>query len=173
MYSIIEKLSNYLNSLIEIIVIALIAILTILTFTGVIARYVTGTPLTWLYEITVIAFAWTVFLGTSIAFKKREHIMIEFVGNALSKKSKRILLMATAVLLIAFLAIVVKEGFHIVNQTLPQKYQTIDLSTAWFYASFPVSAIISILHLIKEVIDLALNKVDLDAEKEINLSVMG
>jgi TRAP-type C4-dicarboxylate transport system permease small subunit len=53
------------------------------------------------------------------------------------------------------LGVAVKEGIEIVESTAGTDYNTINVSTAWFYASFPVSAVISIVHLLEQAMRIA------------------
>ena len=89
MYTVINKLSYYLNKAVEIVVILLISALTIMTAIGIIARYVTGQPVIWLYETTVVTFSWAVFLGMSVAFKMRDHIALDIITKHIPRKFKK------------------------------------------------------------------------------------
>jgi len=154
MISFISKLSDGINAVMEKITIVFIIILTILTSIGVINRFVFNQPLVWQYETTVVIFAWVVFLGVGIAFKKGGHVQLDFVINATPEKYKRHLLIFIKLIVMLFLFIVVKDGIEIIKNTASQKYQTINLSTAWFYASFPVNALISLIHLLDALLKL-------------------
>ncbi|MDK2934835.1 MAG: TRAP-type transport system small permease protein [Clostridiales bacterium] len=158
MFAFISRLSNIANAIAEKIALILVTVLTILTMTGVIYRYVLKSPLVWLYETTIVVFAWMVFIGASIAFKRREHIKLEFLVSSVPEKVSRVLKIIIEFITIMFLFFVIKEGFQIVKDTWAQTYNTINLSIAWFYASFPVSAIFMEIHLIEAVVELMSNK---------------
>lgn len=154
MLTVVSRLSKITNSLAEKIALTLVIILTVLTMTGVIYRYVLQMPLVWLYETTVVVFAWMVFIGASIAFKRREHIKLEFLVDSVPESAARFIKIIIELITIIFLIFVIKEGFQIVKDTSAQTYNTIDLSIAWFYASFPVSALFMIIHLFDAVLEL-------------------
>ncbi len=75
----IKKLSDVLDAIVSFISGFLMAVLTIITLSGVVFRYVLGNPISWVYEFTIVSFAWMIFLGTAMAFKKNEHISLAFV----------------------------------------------------------------------------------------------
>lgn len=150
----LNKLSNFINAIVEKICMLLLAIISILTVTGVISRYVIGTPIIWLYEVTLVLFSWVTFLGVSIAFKKKENIGLDFLINHVPKKSVKFIQVIILISVILFFIIGIKDSGEIIKSTLPQKYDTVNISTAWFYLSFPVGAVISIIHLLSELSNL-------------------
>jgi TRAP-type C4-dicarboxylate transport system permease small subunit len=135
-------------------VILLLICLTVLTTVGVIYRYLLKSPLIWLYETTVVIFSWMVFIGVSNAFKSGEHIKLAFLTEMLSLKIGRMVKILIDLIVIIFFIFTVKFGFQIVHNTSQQLYNTINLSTAWFYAAFPVSAVFTIIHLLESIFEL-------------------
>jgi TRAP-type C4-dicarboxylate transport system permease small subunit len=144
----IRKLSDGLNDLVERLAVMLLIVMSLLTFGGVIARYIFNSPIVWLYETTLVIFSWLIFLGVSIAFKREEQITLNLIDKYLSSKGAVILRMITQVLIAVFLLIIVKDGADVVRDTMTQKYITINLSTGWFTAAFPVCAVVSLIHLL-------------------------
>lgn len=154
----INKLSYNINKIVEKISVVLLFVITILTSVGIFTRYFINIPIIWLSEVTMVLFAWITFLGISIAFKNNENISLEFLINGVPKRASKIIKMVIKILVIVFFIIVIKDGAQIIQNTIPQKYNTINLSTAWFYASFPVCAVISIIHLINETFEILFEK---------------
>jgi TRAP-type C4-dicarboxylate transport system permease small subunit len=54
---------------------------------------------------------------------------------------------------IIFLLVVIKNGITIVSNTWAQQYNTIDISTAWFYIPFPICGLVSLIHLISGLLE--------------------
>jgi TRAP-type C4-dicarboxylate transport system permease small subunit len=153
-------LSETLNSLVEKIVILLLSVVTILTITGVVTRYVFNFPIIWLYETTMVNFVWLVFLGMSVAFKRQEHIRLDFLSDRVPRRFSGILQFIICCIVVMFLLFGIKEGLQVVRDTATEHYHTINLSTAWFYASFPVSAVISCIHLLHEMLTILVKTSD-------------
>lgn len=158
MLAFINRLSGLINSIIEPIVFVLTVVLTILTATGVFFRYVLDSPIIWLSEVTLLVFAWMIFFAVSIAFKKQEHISLEFLSNALPRGGNRVLKVLILLIVIAFLLIAIIASTEIIKNTMPIKYNTINVSTGWLYLSFPTGAIVSVIHLVNIILHILFNK---------------
>jgi TRAP-type C4-dicarboxylate transport system permease small subunit len=151
----IETASDTINSSVEKIVAAGIVFVGVLISVGIITRDVLGFPIIWLSETTMLAFSWTFFLGISVAFKRNENICVEIFIRRLNVRFPRMPRLTIVFLILLFLGVAVKEGIEIVESTAGTDYNTINVSTAWFYASFPVSAVISIVHLLEQAMRIA------------------
>ena len=148
MPGIITKVSDKINFFLEKVAILLLAVVTVLTFSGVIFRYAFGSPIIWLYETTLVLFSWVTFLGISIAVKRRENIHLDFVFHKVTAKIASIIHIVIAVISLIFFSIVFKDSIEIISETFGQKYNTIDLSTGWFYVPLFICSLVSVLHLI-------------------------
>lgn len=153
MFSIIIKASDHINRVLEKAAVSLFAIITVLTFLGIISRYAFGSPIIWLYETTLVLFSWTTFIGISIAFKKKEHIHLDFVFQKVSEKTGRIFRAIITAGTIVFFTIVLVDSIEIISETFGQKYNTINLSTGWFYIPLFLCSFTSIIHLASQLIE--------------------
>jgi TRAP-type C4-dicarboxylate transport system permease small subunit len=151
----IQITSDAINASVERIVAAGIVFIAVLISAGIITRDILGFPIIWLSETTMLAFSWTFFLGISVAFKRNENICVEILIRRLNLRFPRVPRLAIVFLVLLFLGVTVKEGIEIVESTAGTNYNTINVSTAWFYASFPVSAVISIIHLLEQAMRIA------------------
>ena len=149
----LRRLSDLLNDVAERIAIVLLAIITILTFIGVLSRYVFGTPIIWLYETTLVLFSWATFFGVSIAFKREEHIHLDIIMHHIGDRGANILRAVIKGILLIFLGIILIDGISIIRDTMTQSYNTIPVPYSWFYAAFPVCAVISCIHLVSQAAD--------------------
>lgn len=61
-----------------------------LTFLNVILRYLFGFIIPWAEEAILIAFAWSVFLGSATAFRYDRHIAIDVIFNRLPQKVQKV-----------------------------------------------------------------------------------
>ena len=146
----IQRISDQINTYVEWVSLTILSVLTVLTFSGIIARYVFGNPIVWLYETTLVLFSWMIFLGVSIAFKYRDHIQLELIYHYLSSTTVRRLRIFVEICVMIFLLILVKDGIEVVTNTATQRYNTINLSTAWFYFPLPFCGLLSLLHMLAE-----------------------
>lgn len=146
------KLSNSLFYLFKKLNLVLLIMLTILTFSGVIARYVFNNPIVWVYEITLILFSWLVFSGVSVAFKTGENICVDLFKNK-SKKNGMIFAVIGNLSTLIFLVCAIKNGITIIINTSAQQYNTVAISTAWFYVPLPLCGLVSLIHMISSFLE--------------------
>lgn len=73
---------------------------------GVITRYITEQPATWAGEVAGIAFAWSIFIGSSAALKRGMHVSIDMLVIFLPPAGRRVVAIVGDVIVLAFLAIV-------------------------------------------------------------------
>lgn len=144
------RLSESLNRILEWVSLSILGLLTVLTFSGIIARYIFGSPIVWLYETTLVLFSWMIFLGVSVAFNRGEHIHLELFHHRLSPKTQDMLRSISHIIVIIFLLIVIKDGLVVIESTWDQQYNTISLSTAWFYIPFPFCALITLFEFLAQ-----------------------
>lgn len=71
---------------------------------GVVTRYVTATPAAWTGDISSVAFAWLIFMGSAAAFKYGMHMSIDLLWMLLPATGRRVLGALVDLLVIAFLA---------------------------------------------------------------------
>lgn len=69
---------------------------------GVLSRYVTDAPATWVEEVSRIAFAWVVFMGASEAHRLGKHVSVDLVTSFLPNWLRRLLGVAAALYVAAY-----------------------------------------------------------------------
>jgi TRAP-type C4-dicarboxylate transport system permease small subunit len=69
---------------------------------GVFTRYLTRTPATWAGELATLAFAWVVFVGASVCFKRGGHVSIDMLVNFLPRVLRARLQAAIDVVVLVF-----------------------------------------------------------------------
>ena len=73
-----------------------------LTIINVILRYFFGFILSWVEEVIVIAFVWSVYTGSITAFRTDRHVSIDVLVKLLPKKAQRIIEFWVDVLVLGF-----------------------------------------------------------------------
>lgn len=81
-----------------------LVVLVVTVCWGVVTRYVTATSAAWTGDISSIAFAWLIFMGSAAAFKYGMHMSIDIFWMLLPKPVRRWLGAAIDLLIIGFLA---------------------------------------------------------------------
>jgi len=96
------SLRRFTDSLEENLIAITLGIMTLLTFYNVVARYVFNSGLLWALEVTVFLFGWLVLLGAAYAVKKRAHIGVDAITNAVSPPVRKTLALIAGVVCIAY-----------------------------------------------------------------------
>ncbi len=92
------------------IAIACMATMVVCIFGQVVSRYLFGTPLVWVEELSTYAFIWGSFIGAALGLKHARHIRIlSFVGR-LPPGGRRALRLALDALVAVFCVILIVNG---------------------------------------------------------------
>ena len=93
----------------------LLGVLILLTMVGVVFRYFINRPIPWVEEIQTTLILWVMFLGGSAAFRKAEHMTMEFVYDKLSAKNKRFLDVLIYIVTVFALGYFGVQGWKLIN----------------------------------------------------------
>jgi TRAP-type transport system small permease protein len=58
---------------------------------GVLSRYVTASPATWVEEVSSIAFAWVTFIGAAEVHRRGKHVSVDLVTGLLPARAQAVL----------------------------------------------------------------------------------
>lgn len=85
-----EKISRFLDKIIEILLYLLMIILVSVTFLQVFYRFVLKTPISWSQEVVKTCFVWIIFLGAAIAVREQTHLSMDIVVPHLRGAAQKI-----------------------------------------------------------------------------------
>jgi len=142
MKSAFSRLLGNLDSVLSCV--ALVVVILSVTY-GVILRYLFGDPPVWTNELAGIAFTWLVFLGASVAFKRRMHIGIDLLVKRIPRKARWVTELATHIVLLVFFGYIVVYGTLFSFEALAQPTSIMRLPNTCFYAAVPVSFALMLL----------------------------
>ena len=81
--------------------------LIFLTFmVTIVSRYVLKAPVAWTYEVSILAYMWTMFFGVGKAMEADEHVVFGLVYDHVGPRAKLALRMAVNVVLVVLVSIV-------------------------------------------------------------------
>jgi TRAP-type C4-dicarboxylate transport system permease small subunit len=123
----LEACSERLNRAAEILLAALIAVTVAAATAQVVFRYGVQASLTWSEELARYAFIWAIFIGTSVAARRGQHIAVDSLVKTLPR--------------------VVQRWLRLLN-AIPQKSSSLEISIAWVYAAAVIGAALTVLHLV-------------------------
>jgi TRAP-type C4-dicarboxylate transport system permease small subunit len=108
-------------------------------------RFYPFVALGWEDEIVELAFAWMVFLGSAAVWRSHEHIVIDFLPQALAgSRMGRALEIAVGVLMLGFLGVYTWYGWLLTLQSQGNTSPMLVLPRPLWYAAVPASGIVMI-----------------------------
>jgi len=117
--------------------------------TEVSSRYVFHTPLPWGAEVSQTLLVWITFLGAAEAARRKEHMAVTFILDAVKpEKLRGFLKRAGTLIMLAFLAIGVWSGWQVVTRTWTMRTTTLQIPAGILYLALPVGFIVMILAII-------------------------
>jgi TRAP-type C4-dicarboxylate transport system permease small subunit len=109
-------------------------------FTDVLFRYGLSKSLGWTEEILRYLNVWIIFLGASVAAKRKVHLgmnfFLQFFRSELRTKIVKIIYVTILVFLLIFIVFGTKKTY----QNFQQEIQAFPISIAWFYLAIPVGS---------------------------------
>ncbi|MDA0349706.1 MAG: TRAP transporter small permease [Verrucomicrobia bacterium] len=125
--------------------VALVVVILSVSY-GVLMRYLFGDPPVWTNELAAIAFTWLVFLGASVAFRKKMHIGIDLLVNHLSRQVRWMVGLTAHFILLVFLGYMVVYGVIFSIESFAQPTSIMRLPNTCFYSAVPVSFALMLMH---------------------------
>ena len=122
----------------------LLAGITVLVFVSAITRTF-GFPLNWAQDAALIMFAWLSFIGGDIALHSTGLIGIDLIVKHFPKAVQKGIDIAFKIVMLAFLAVLVVNGYSYVMTGSKRLITTLNMSYAWVTASVPVGALLMII----------------------------
>lgn len=111
----------------------------------VVIRFYPFVSLGWEDEVVELAFAWMVFLGSAAVWRSHEHIVIDFIPQALAgSRAGRVLEVIVSVLVLGFLGVYVWYGLLLTLQARGNTSPMLVLPKSLWYAAIPVSGLVMI-----------------------------
>ncbi|MEM8663293.1 MAG: TRAP transporter small permease [Pseudomonadota bacterium] len=147
----IERLGSALERVILVIMSAGFAALVVTVGLQVLARNVIKIPLIWTLDVAQLLFAWLIFVGAALAYRRGAHYRIDIVPEGRTGIS-RVLNLLSDVAALAVVFVLVRYGFTITQMRSRGEVPSLGISEAWFYASIPVGGILIGIFLAEKVV---------------------
>ena len=117
----------------------------------VLARNVLHVPMVWTLDLAQLLFAWLIFVGAAIAYRRGVHYRIDLLPEGWTRAGTALdILGALAALIVVF--VLVRYGWMLTGMRATSRVQALGLSEAWFYAAIPTSGALMGLFLVERVI---------------------
>ncbi len=116
---------------------SILVAITILVFLSAIARTI-GHPLNWAVDISLLLFAWEVFLGGDLAIRNSKLIGVEILINRFPVKVQKTLSFVFFCMIIAFCLFLTFFGVILCLDNTKRLFQVLPISYSWCTLCVPV-----------------------------------
>jgi TRAP-type C4-dicarboxylate transport system permease small subunit len=99
------KIGNGIDKVLEIITDCTFLLIFITFMLTIISRYIFRKPITWSYEVSVLAYMWTMFFGVGLGMKRDEHVVFGLVYDLLKPYGQFMFKMIYNIFLIVLLLV--------------------------------------------------------------------
>lgn len=129
---------RWISALCLVVLLALVSMIVLVRFWPVVA-------LGWEDEVVELAFAWMVFLGSAAVWRSGEHIVIDFIPQALTGTAAgRVLEVIIGAAMLCFLGVFTWYGWLLALQSQGNTSPMLVLPRPLWYAAVPVSGVVMI-----------------------------
>ena len=135
-----------LANLVEGVLLVMMVVLCADVFLGVFSRYVLARTFTWYDEIARLLFVWIVFLGAAVGVKRTAHFRLHLLVDRLPPALRRAAGVVGVLAVMAFGAILIQQGWKLVELGQFQQTAVMGLSKQYIYASVPAGGALMILY---------------------------
>ncbi|MEJ5300585.1 MAG: TRAP transporter small permease [Thermodesulforhabdaceae bacterium] len=139
-------MSDRLNRLIEVVVAVLGIIMILVMGSQVVARYVFNHSLFWSEEVGRIILVWLTFLGSTIAYKRKLHIGIDFMVRKLPFSARKLSFLIAWAASFCFFVTFIVLGIKFVFFASMLKTAALGIPGSFTYSVIPLSGLVFIIH---------------------------
>ncbi len=128
-----------------------LCIIVALVFLSALARAVSH-PLNWAQDVSLLLFAWVVFLGADVALRKADYVNVDMFIKKLSNKAQLSFYYIWNIVIVGFLAILIRFGIPLTIENYKRLFQALGISYSWAAISVPVGSCLMILTIILKLV---------------------
>jgi len=105
-----------------------------------------GMPIRWGFDIALLLFTWSTFLGTDIAFRQKGLVSVDMLVNRLPAKVQWVIGIFVYICILSTIIFMIYHGTRLTIFTRPRVFNAIPaLSHSWATASVPVSMFLMLI----------------------------
>ncbi|WP_332696262.1 TRAP transporter small permease [Halalkalibacter lacteus] len=149
----LKSSANFLRNLIEVYIPTItLSIMLIAFIIQIFSRYILKDPVTWTYEVTTIAFIWTVLLGSSYAKRTSDHVDFGVIYDLFNDKWKRYSRIVVNILLIILLTFLIVPVYEYLDFLSTQNSHVLRIPMNFAYAPFLILIISLVIYSVTQMI---------------------
>jgi len=146
--SAVEGVSRAVDRVVGALCAALFGSMTVVVIIGVFFRYVLNAPLSWPEEVSRYLMIWGASIGITLGIRAEEHVGLTVLLDAVKSRAVRNALRTVIFLLVlAFLAVLLKYSIAMTRDGKFMQTQSLDISMQAAFAALPVASALAVVQL--------------------------
>ena len=153
----LRKINHYILMFEKTALVFLMVGMLVFGFLQVFSRYILRAPISWSNELLTYSFAWTSFLGASMAVYTNSHFSVDLVVKHFPQrlyKAVNVLVWIGVCLLGVFL---VYMGTRLAIANIIQRMNILPISMFWAYLALPICGTFMLIHGIEKTAEVILD----------------
>ncbi|MBL4916742.1 TRAP transporter small permease [Szabonella alba] len=142
-----RRIADWLDLATRIVSAMLFAVMIVVVGYEVIMRYWFSTPTFWSSELASWSMVWVALLGFALAFRRMDHIRIDFHLVGLTGSLATVLAVLRYLIVAALAGVLLWQGINLTISGLRQTSPGLGLTYAWLYASAVASSVLMLVFL--------------------------
>lgn len=139
-----KKLYQIVCYLEELFVKWALVVVSVLIFISAIARSIRE-PLNWATDVSLLLFAWIIFLGADVALRHGEFVNVDLILKKFPSKMEKVLIIMWDIIIIGFLIVLIWFGIPLAIESSSRIFNTLGISYSWATISVPTGAFLMII----------------------------
>ena len=135
----------WLHARAENLLAAMLGIMFTVFILQIVFRYILNLPIGWTHEISVIMWLWLVLFGTAFVVRDNEEIRFDILYSAVNQRWRRVLVVASAVILIVLFGISLPAVIDYVLFMKVEKTAYLKIRFDWLYSIYAIFAVATIV----------------------------
>jgi len=103
----------------------------------VFGRYVLNATPTWVEQASLLIVVWIAFLGSAVGIRRRTHLSVDFIREALPNIARKTLVLAAIAIMLFFGVVMAWQGYVMWERTYTREIPLLGISEGW--RAVPVS----------------------------------
>ena len=132
----------------------LAAMMIVVIFAQVIFRYVLDSSLTWSEELARYTFIWVIFLGTSCAMRRGQHMAVEGIFETIPTRWVSAFKIIVGVTNAALFSIVIYTGLILTHNAATQVSTALEIPILFVYVAAPIGGALTLLHIANGIVQI-------------------
>lgn len=166
MLKILHKINKTIDKIVYVFLVAVFILMAVVALIQVFYRFVLQHPLTWTDELCRYALIWLTLLSIGVATKRKSHISIDLIKNALSGKALKVFEKFWNLCAIVLCVVIVKYGMELVTLNMVQFSAGMHLRLGYVYYALPVGGILIIYYSLLQLFGLDQKLEEMDREEK-------